>query len=296
MAAGERWLELSRKAVFVFLSEDKARMIRDAARDLVSEKEQLARFYLRRKEFVEALSAVQDAIRTMDAQPELADANDQRFGLHKLAAGILGGLGRADEGLEEARLATAERLTASNTKLRDVWRQIIDTNDTVTSYWGTIGIQTRAVELAQQLVEALEIEVQSPFGAVSESDLAGAYLSLSWEQLFAKRFADAQATAEKGLQLEVTDVDKAQLSVNLAHALLFQGQIERAREIYEKWKSMPVEAKADNPKLFAKVVLDDFAEFDSNDMLKGIDAVSAIRASMEAALAASARPGEQVKK
>jgi hypothetical protein len=125
--------------------------------------------------------------------------------------------------------------------------------------------------------------------------LAGAYLSLSWHQLFAERFADAQATAEKGLQLEVSDVDKAQLSANLAHALLFQGQIERAREIYEKWKSTSVESKADNPKLFAQVVLDDFAEFDSNDMLKGID-VSAIRASMEAALAAAGRSGEQVQK
>jgi tetratricopeptide (TPR) repeat protein len=237
---------------------------------------------------------VRDAIRTLDAQSELADADDLRFGLHRLAAGILSGLGRSDEGLEEARLATAERLRASNAKLRDAWRQIIDTNDTIASYWGEI-LPTRAIELIQQLIDALEQEVGSPFGAATKSDLAGAYLSLSWHQLFAQRFADAQATAEKGLQLDVSDVDKALLSTNLAHALLFQGKTERAREIYEKWKSMPVDAKADNPKLFAQAVLDDFAEFDGNDMLKGID-VSAIRASMEAALVASARPGEQVKK
>jgi hypothetical protein len=50
------------------------------------------------------------------------------------------------------------------------------------------------------------------------------------------------------------------------HALLFHDADEQARELYETWKDKPVEAKEKDAKLFARVVLDDFAQLERNGL------------------------------
>jgi hypothetical protein len=74
-----QWLDLARKETYVDSPDDQARMKRDAARRLVNEKAELARFYSRRKDYAKALATAQDAVQTLDAQPELADEGDLRF-------------------------------------------------------------------------------------------------------------------------------------------------------------------------------------------------------------------------
>ncbi len=289
-AACLQWLDLARKATYVDSPDDRARMKRDAARRLVNAKTDLARFYSRRKDYAKALATAQDAVQTLAAQAELADEDDLRFGVRKLVVSALVSLDRGKEAFTEAQSGTEDRLEESRDRLLEAWSQTGKAYGSVEDYWVGVGVPERAVEVAQRLVDVIEKEVQSAFDIPSESNLAGAYASLSWRQLFAKRFADAQATAEKGLQLPVSEVRKAVLNTNLAHALLLQGETEKALGVYEAWKAKPVESKADYPKLFAQAVLDDFAEFDQEGLLKGIDAVPAIRAEMQAVVDAAPKP------
>jgi tetratricopeptide (TPR) repeat protein len=199
-------------------------------------------------------------------------------------------LDRGQDAFTEAQSGTEDRLEESRNRLLAAWSQTGRTYSSVAGYWASVGVPERAVEVVQSLVDALEKEVQSSFDIPTESNLADAYVQLSWRQLFAKRFADAQATAEKGLQLPVSEVRKAILSTNLAHALLLQGDTEKALAVYEAWKTKPVESKAEYPKLFAQSILDDFAELEQEGLLKGIDAVPSIRAEMQAAVDAAPKP------
>jgi predicted Zn-dependent protease len=63
--------------------------------------------------------------------------------------------------------------------------------------------------------------------------LAAAHGSLSWYQLFNKKFADAEQAARKGL---ATDATQEWIHSNLALALLLQDKWDEARAVYEKYK------------------------------------------------------------
>jgi len=174
-------------------------------------------------------------------------------------------------------------LASSRKSLQEAWVRAVETHDAVADYWSAIGIRSRAVALAQEVVDALEQEARSPFQTVGASSLAGAYGRLGWYQLLVRKFVEAQGTVEKGLALSVGDVQKALLSTKLAHALLFQDAGEQARELYETWKDKPVEAKEKDAKLFARMVLDDFAQLERIGLIHPM--MPAIKKSMEGVLA-----------
>ena len=262
IASARSRLDWARKTTFVPADEKKA-LVLNAAKDLVTAQQDLANFfYTRRKDYDQALRIAQEGLQIIDTEAELADAEEQRFALRKIVVNALVQLKRNEEALREAQTATAGMLGSSRKSLQDAWARAIKTHDDVAEYLSAIGIRSRAVAVAQQVVDVLEQEARSPFETAGPSVLAGAYTRLSWHQLLVRKFADAQGTVEKGLALAVSDVQKALLSAKLAHALLFQDGGERAREIYETWKAKPVETKEKDPTLFARVVLDDFGQLE----------------------------------
>jgi tetratricopeptide (TPR) repeat protein len=144
-------------------------------------------------------------------------------------------------------------------------------------------------------VDGLLRERDSPFETVDRSLLSGAYLSLSWYELADRQFAEAEKGAEQGLAVAPDDIERANLNTNLAHALLLQGQVERARSIYEAWKTKPVGEKPTDKeaKLFAAAVLEDFEEFEGLGILKGVPDAPTIAEAMKAVMAEAKqhRPG-----
>jgi len=83
---------------------------------------------------------------------------------------------------------------------------------------------------------------------------------LSWFALFARRFDDALAVAERGLAL---DRAATWIETNRAHALMFLGRAEEAKALYLALKGTHV---AENNKAWEEVIADDFAEFQKADL------------------------------
>ena len=106
---------------------------------------------------------------------------------------------------------------------------------------------TDAVSTQQRLIEARLAAKQAP------ATLAGAYLSLSWYQLFARDFAGALASTDAG---RAHDPSSLPLDTNRAHALLFLGRISEAEQLYRSHigKTMGPQSKD----LWQDVILADF--------------------------------------
>ena len=76
-----------------------------------------------------------------------------------------------------------------------------------------------------------------------------AYANLAWFLLFEKEYSAAEIAAKSGLEEDFS----VELSLNLAHALLFQGRSEEAKRVYVKFQDFTVQ---DRP--FFVVVEEDF--------------------------------------
>ena len=208
VATALQWLDLARKATYVDSPEDHGRMKRDAARRLVNAKTELARFYSRRKDYAKALTTAQDAVQTLDAQPELADEDDLRFDVRKLVVSALVSLDRGQDALAEARSGTEDRLEESRDRLLQAWSQTGRAYSSVADYWVSVGLPERAVDVAQGLVDALEKEVRSSFDIPTEFEPGGrvsvAELAATVRQAVCRRAGDRgerpAAAGERGPQ------------------------------------------------------------------------------------------------
>ncbi len=80
--------------------------------------------------------------------------------------------------------------------------------------------------------------------------------NLSWYQLFARQFKEAEQSACKGLLI---DSKQVWIKANLAHSLLLQGKYEEALEIYKQLKQLK---KADG-QTYASKCLEDLAKLEN---------------------------------
>ena len=92
----------------------------------------------------------------------------------------------------------------------------------------------------------------------ARSKLANAAGNAAYFALFDRRFKEAEAKSRVAIEL---DPDALWLKTNLAHALLLQGKLAAADEIYFKFSRKKI-----NKQLWDKVILDDFRELKSKNI------------------------------
>ena len=123
-----------------------------------------------------------------------------------------------------------------------------------------------ALENVDDLAKALAMQERSAKGydkvaslpnAKSETKVAaaGAFGVLSWYQLLSRDPQSAASSARKGLAL---DPGQVWIKTNLAHALLFTGQLAEAINIYAAERH----TKLGDQRIFQDAVLDDFDKFE----------------------------------
>jgi len=108
----------------------------------------------------------------------------------------------------------------------------------------------RAAQLGERL---LDFEDTRP----NREALSAYYNSLGWRSMFAGDFAKSEKAIRRGIKVYK---DNLFLYSNLPHTLLFQGQIEGAREIYLKYESKDYQPERKRP-YYRDVYLADFASF-----------------------------------
>jgi hypothetical protein len=261
-------------------AEDKKKYERNAAKEVVVSQEDLVSFYMRRKEWEQALAEARDELKTLETEPELKYFEGDRFAVRRRIATLLANLGQTDAALQEVETGAAAILAWSQEELGASWKQLAQRYKQVASARADVGNIPGAVEAARHAVMLLEHQAQSPAGAADASAQARAYLELSWHLIFAKRFAEAEGIARKGLTLPVSEEEMALLNTNLAHALLFHDLVDQAREVYEAWKDKPV----GKDKIFAASILEDFDALENAGLKHA--AMPNIRTSMRAAVEA----------
>lgn len=92
--------------------------------------------------------------------------------------------------------------------------------------------------------------------AISKKNKSSIYSSLSWYYLFTKEYDKALKSSQKAISLNPKG---KWVYTNMAHAYLFLGEIEKAKEIYLKYKDVKVHS---SKRLFKKFVSEDFSKFE----------------------------------
>jgi hypothetical protein len=114
-----------------------------------------------------------------------------------------------------------------------------------------------AVNVAKSQVTHLTRRWEAKNDESTKKELAEAYLSLSWYELFNHHPQEAIAASLKGLELNPTATAKAMIKTTLAHGYLFSNQFEKAKAIYLAEK----DASVGEGRTFSQAVLDDFRQF-----------------------------------
>jgi hypothetical protein len=226
----------------------------------------------------QALEAARKALKFRETEAKLADDEDLRFFARRLIIACLVRLNRQDEALAEATNATADMLAAARKGLGSALASTANSYRDIANYFNDIGLRGRAMATANDLAVALEFESRSPLQPTSSNLTAAANLNLSWLQLLNRKYAEAQATAEKSLVLDLDESMRGELNVKRAHALLLLGKVDQAKEIYESWKLKRATASSS----LGSVVFRDLGVLEKLGLLDGIEGVAAIRASMDA--------------
>lgn len=259
-------------------SEDKERVGLKAARAILQAQQDLGEFHRKQNDFGQALTVARQRLETAEAEPELEGAETDRFAARRAVAAALAALGQREEAVREVETGAASAIQTYRAQLANRYEQVADAREAVGNYAG-------AVEAAQQAVALLEGPGAGP-ASPDAASLHDAYLNLSWHQLLNRQFAEAAATADEDLRLPLSPEQRASGTANLAHALLFRGQVEQAESLYEAWKDKPVDAyidqKAQIRKRFAQAVVGDFAAFERIGLTH--PAMPTILASMNAAM------------
>ncbi|HTB64275.1 MAG TPA: hypothetical protein VK737_11890, partial [Opitutales bacterium] len=131
--------------------------------------------------------------------------------------------------------------------------------------------------VTRDLADITRIQAEPDGTADKKSDLADAYQSLAWNDLFVQDFAGALAAAESGLQLDPGNLSQ---ETNRAHALLFLGRVDEARQMYLGNRGKPMEAGSERK--WEDAILGDF------DLLEAAGVTSPEIAGLRAALKAPA--------
>ncbi|WP_078410206.1 protein kinase domain-containing protein [Priestia abyssalis] len=122
----------------------------------------------------------------------------------------------------------------------------------IASIKGDLGYYYYGLQDAEESIVILEdLYAKDPVFQKNPKELASAYETLSYLQIFNQSPKEAIASAEKGLGI---DPNQVWLQLDLAHAYLLNGDYEIAADLYMNYKDTAV----DNGKTFKDYVLDDF--------------------------------------
>jgi hypothetical protein len=241
------------------LEDDRERLSLDAAKELTDAQEKLVRYLMEREEKAAALDAVREQLTTLENEPELKDFYAERFAVRKILASLLSGTGQQDAAAKEVETGATALLQAARTNLANAWSEMAERLDQISEAQVSVGKFAAAVEADRQLISLLEVQSETTASEVDLDRRAEAYVGLTWHLLLAKRFAEVVAASRKGLEIQASEREKALISTNLAHGLLFLNRVGEARKVYETWKDKPIgEAENGGTKLFAEGIIDDF--------------------------------------
>jgi hypothetical protein len=132
------------------------------------------------------------------------------------------------------------------------------------------GRMAGALESMDDLAKALSMQERSAKGYEKVASLpdaktetkawaAGAFGVLSWYQLLSRDPQSAASSARKGLSFDPSQI---WIKTNLAHALLFTGQLAEAINIYAAERH----TKLSDQRVFQDAVLDDFDKFEKRSV------------------------------
>jgi len=142
------------------------------------------------------------------------------------------------------------------------WKAIDDLLNNEVRVLSEAGLWAECIEVAEHRIKLLDPAITAANPAVlgeseepeHSSRVAGAWSRLSWYQLLAGRHPEALASAEQAAAI----LPQVWIEGNLANALLYNGQWEKARAIYEKNRGKRLE---ESEILFDEGVRSDLKEF-----------------------------------
>lgn len=126
---------------------------------------------------------------------------------------------------------------------------------------GCVDRPSARMEYARQLVGAIQAQMDGSGG----EELEDAWGNLSWQALLNKDFVTADSAARRGLDLASGRKARRRalwMQVNLAHALLFQGNTSEAMAIYRDLA--PREYPLDDSKTYGWFIEDDFRQLEKS--------------------------------
>ncbi|MBX2979464.1 MAG: tetratricopeptide repeat protein [Flavobacteriales bacterium] len=139
---------------------------------------------------------------------------------------------------QAAQLRTIERiqfelkLSSKERKDLEFLRAIDGRKEALSDRPGNAGKSREQARIIADLEKGSK-KLTGAFRTVAEQRIAAYHGSLSWYCLFDRRFAEAQQAAERGLQLDPSEV---WINTNLALAHLYQGHYQEAAAIYQRMK------------------------------------------------------------
>jgi tetratricopeptide (TPR) repeat protein len=214
--------------------------------------------------------------------------HDTRFATRRTIALLLRALGRGEEAHHELESAAKALLTSSREELGSDWDALAKANERIAEARYEVGNVEGSVEAYRAAAAVQTARFGSPVDKLDPNALVRELTGLSWYQVLARQFAEAQATVEKGLGLVAGERDKYFLQTNLALALLFQGKMAAARDIYEDLKGRDAGPDKDGkPRIFASVLLSDITKLETIGLSHA--EFTALRTSLNETLAAKAR-------
>jgi tetratricopeptide (TPR) repeat protein len=146
---------------------------------------------------------------------------------------------------------------ANNLKLQFAYASIIKKLGDVFGMEGNYGEAIKRYEKAiGKLDQIIELH---PENEKYKNFKAGVYRNIAFSQIYNRQPGKAVIAAERGLNL---NPDSAEIKVMLAHAYLFDSQIDKAKSIYLENRDV----KLGNQLTFREVVLRDFKYFTSNGL------------------------------
>lgn len=200
----------------------------------------------------------------LDRNPNSEDANRRA----NTTAHSLGLLEEGEKNFAEAALhyQTARQILEPPFTQKpadpEKWKQIDELLNKQVRVLSAAGLWLQYAEVEKIRIEWLNRAIAAANPAVlgdaeepeHSSRLAGAWSRLSWSQLLAGQHREALASAEKGMAI----LPQIWIEGNLANALLYNGQWEKARAIYEKNRGKTIEEGGD---LFDDSIRSNLKEF-----------------------------------
>ena len=216
--------------------------------------------------FREAVEIYKRLVKTNPAEyaPELAVMEDNLGGFYR----NMKRYGLAEEPYLSCVQIEERLLNANPTEYARSWATaVVNTIDLYDTIISTIASDSAKVTWQLKIVNLYNKLYKVSHDSDVVAGLAENYGTLAWDQLFARKYQDAERSALKGFAL---DRHQVWIKTNLAHALLLQGRYAEALQVYKELR--PLRDKDGQP--FRESCLDDLDKLEKAGISqKDFDAV-----------------------